>query len=550
MPSKTASKKKGALVASPVKTKGKAAKAKEPESDSSEESSEEEVPVKVAVKAKGKAAPSKPAKAAPKKDSSDEDSDDSEEESSEEESSEDEKPAVKAPAKAATKKKAAAAESEEESSEEEAPPAKAQKKAAKRPAPAAEEEESSEEEESDEEEEEEEEKVTESGKRKKKGSDAETPGKKTKLDDSAAEEVVTLFIGRLNQETADSAVKKFFKKNGIKVKEVRKLDKKRFAYVDLADADDVDKAVALSGGDIDGCEATIERAKPKGSFNDSAQKTPQAGGNQFQQRDTSADDRTLFVKGLAENVDQGKLEEFFSEASEVRLPQKDGYHKGFAYVVFPDKATADSVLADKQGADLEGNALYLDHTGQKSSFKPRERSFNDNYGSRGGGGDRSKSTGERGSSNTLFVKNLSWNLDEYSLKDAFPNATTARIAKFPDTQKPKGFGFVEFGSPDDAASAFDSMQNQEIDGRQVFLDFASPGGSRGGGGGRGGFGGRGGYGDRGGRGGRGGYGDRGGRGGRGGYGDRGGRGGFRGRGGRGGFGGEPQNKKKKFDDSD
>ena len=37
------------------------------------------------------------------------------------------------------------------------------------------------------------------------------------------------------------------------------------------------------------------------------------------------------------------------------------------------------------------------------------------------------------------------------------------------------FAFVEFGSPDDAASAYDSMQNQEIDGRQVFLDFASPG---------------------------------------------------------------------------
>ena len=36
------------------------------------------------------------------------------------------------------------------------------------------------------------------------------------------------------------------------------------------------------------------------------------------------------------------------------------------------------------------------------------------------------------------------------------------------------FGFVEFGSPEDAASAYDKMQNTEIEGRQVFLDFASP----------------------------------------------------------------------------
>ena len=37
------------------------------------------------------------------------------------------------------------------------------------------------------------------------------------------------------------------------------------------------------------------------------------------------------------------------------------------------------------------------------------------------------------------------------------------------------FGFVEFSSPDDAAKAYDELQNTEIDGRQVFLDFASPG---------------------------------------------------------------------------
>ena len=64
----------------------------------------------------------------------------------------------------------------------------------------------------------------------------------------------------------------------------------------------------------------------------------------------------------------------------------------FAYIVFPDKETAATVLSEKQGADLEGNALYLDYTGSKSSFKPRERSFNDSYGSRDGG-DRRKSTG-------------------------------------------------------------------------------------------------------------------------------------------------------------
>lgn len=395
-----------------------------------------------------------------------------------------------------------------------------------------------------EEEEDEEESVT----KRKKGADNSPAPKKQKVESSG--EVVSLFVNNLTNETEAAAVKKFFTKKGIAVSDVRKNPNKRFAYADLENPDDLDKALALSGSEIAGCTVNIDKAKP---FPNKEQKSTPRGDRP--QRDSSDDARTLFVKGLAENVNESKLKKFFSEATEIRLPQKDGYHRGFAYVMFADAETAESVLAEKQGAELEGNSLYLDHTGAKSSAKPRgDRSFNDSFGGRGGGGDRRKPQGERGSSTVLFVKNLSYGVDEDTLKDAFPNATTARIAKFQDTGKPRGFGFVEFDSADDCASAYDSMQDKEIDGRQVFLDFSSPSGGGGGGGGRGGgYGGRGG--GYGGRGGRGGFNDRGGRGGRGGFGGRGGRGGYGDRGGRGGrgrggFGGEPQNKKMKFNDSD
>lgn len=99
------------------------------------------------------------------------------------------------------------------------------------------------------------------------------------------------------------------------------------------------------------------------------------------------------------------------------------------------------------------------------------------------------------------------------------------------------FGFVDFNSEEDAKAAKEAMEDGEIDGNKVTLDWAKPkgeGGFGGRGGGRGGFGGRGG-----GRGGRGGFGGRG----RGGFG---GRGGFRG--GRGGGGDhKPQGKKTKFE---
>ena len=98
-----------------------------------------------------------------------------------------------------------------------------------------------------------------------------------------------------------------------------------------------------------------------------------------------------------------------------------------------------------------------------------------------------------------------------------------------DSGAPKGFGYVQFGSVDEAEVVFNKMSGAVILGRPIRLDYSAPRPPRNndspGGRGRG----RGGFNDRGGRGGgrgRGGF-DRGGRGG--------GRGGFdRGRGGRGG----------------
>ena len=116
-----------------------------------------------------------------------------------------------------------------------------------------------------------------------------------------------------------------------------------------------------------------------------------------------------------------------------------------------------------------------------------------------------------------------------------------------DSGSLKGFGYVAFGSVDDAKSAFEAKNGAAIGQgratRNVRLDYATPRPEReGGGGGRGGFGGGRGRGDRGGgRGFGGGFGGRGG--GRGG-GGRGGRGGFSSTN-RGGFG-DFQGKKTTF----
>ncbi|XP_046332507.2 nucleolin-like isoform X1 [Haliotis rufescens] len=340
------------------------------------------------------------------------------------------------------------------------------------------------------------------------GEDEEVNGKRKKpqkekpVKKSKTESTVTVFIANLGRETEAKKLAKLFKKNNIEVTDVRKMPNKSFGYVDLADPSDFDAAVALSGKNIEGQEIRVEKAKEK-------QKSGSTGSRQDE------DSRTIFVKNLAESVTEALLNDMFEDVDSIRMPSnEDGSHRGFAYIVFGTAEQATTALEEKQGEDLEGQAIYLDRPRQKGD------SFRSPSGGQNRGNNRQKSA-ERGSSKILFVRNLSFQLDESSLKQEFENSTSARIMTHADSGKPRGFGFVEFSTADDASKAYDSMQGQEIMGREVFVDFASEksNGERksfGGGRGRGGFGGgRGGRGRGGGYGGGRGGGFRGGRGGRG-----------------------------------
>lgn len=128
----------------------------------------------------------------------------------------------------------------------------------------------------------------------------------------------------------------------------------------------------------------------------------------------------------------------------------------------------------------------------------------------------------------LYVGNLSFSTTEQRLREIFEEhgeVTSASLVMDRETGRPRGFGFVEMKSDDQAKAAITALNGTEIDGRELTVNEARPREDRGGGGGgRGGFGGGGG--------GRGGFG-----GGGGGGGGRGGFGGGRGGGGGGGRGG-------------
>lgn len=148
------------------------------------------------------------------------------------------------------------------------------------------------------------------------------------------------------------------------------------------------------------------------------------------------------------------------------------------------------------------------------------------------------------SSSKVFVGGLAWATDDMSLREAFSaygEVHEARVIMDRETGRSRGFGFVTYADTEAASAAIQAMDQRELHGRMVRVNYANDrpqggGGFRGGGG----FGGGGGgYGGGGGGYGGGGYG-----GGGGGYGGNsygsGGDGGYGGGSVGGGFGGESQ----------
>lgn len=77
----------------------------------------------------------------------------------------------------------------------------------------------------------------------------------------------------------------------------------------------------------------------------------------------------------------------------------------------------------------------------------------------------------------LFVGSLSWNTTDDQLKDFFSSAGTvssANVIVDRETNRSKGFGFVEMSDEKEAQEAIASLNGKELDGRTIIVSEAKP----------------------------------------------------------------------------
>ena len=88
----------------------------------------------------------------------------------------------------------------------------------------------------------------------------------------------------------------------------------------------------------------------------------------------------------------------------------------------------------------------------------------------------------------LYVGNLSYSVRDRDLEQQFAefgNVTSAKVMMERDTDRSKGFGFVEMSTEQEAQAAIQGLHEQSLNGRNMIVNVARPreetgGGYRGG----------------------------------------------------------------------
>jgi RNA recognition motif-containing protein len=77
----------------------------------------------------------------------------------------------------------------------------------------------------------------------------------------------------------------------------------------------------------------------------------------------------------------------------------------------------------------------------------------------------------------LFIGSLAWATTDDSLRDFFAQVgevVSANVIVDRETNRSKGFGFVEMASDEDAKKAVDQLNGKDLDGRPIVVSEARP----------------------------------------------------------------------------
>eukprot|EP00262_Sarcandra_glabra_P014007 TRINITY_DN3996_c1_g1_i1.p1 TRINITY_DN3996_c1_g1~~TRINITY_DN3996_c1_g1_i1.p1 ORF type:complete len:627 (+),score=105.88 TRINITY_DN3996_c1_g1_i1:119-1999(+) len=162
----------------------------------------------------------------------------------------------------------------------------------------------------------------------------------------------------------------------------------------------------------------------------------------------------LFVKNMNESIDNVKLQNMFSKFGRILsckvAMSHDGKSKGYGFVQFETEESANAAIENVNGSLIEGKQVYVGKFIKRSERVLPNPDF--------------KYT-------NLYVKNIDQDITEELLQEKFcefGKITNLVIAK-DENGNSKGFGFINFDTPDDAKRAMEVLNGIQLGSKAIYV---------------------------------------------------------------------------------
>ena len=182
--------------------------------------------------------------------------------------------------------------------------------------------------------------------------------------------------------------------------------------------------------------------------------------------------QTLFLKNLSFGVTQEMLEAHLESLDcgrsrglrAVSIPVKERGSKvlsmGFGFAEYANALAANTAMARLQGSLLDSH---------KMEVKPSDKSLSGN-----GSGSSSKVKGVDKNNCKLVVRNVAFQATQAELRALFATFGNVKRVRIPKKMQGdhRGFAFIDFSTPQEAAAAMSSLTGTHFYGRRLVLEWA------------------------------------------------------------------------------
>lgn len=175
------------------------------------------------------------------------------------------------------------------------------------------------------------------------------------------------------------------------------------------------------------------------------------------------------MKNFSPETTDETLTEMFSQFGEIKnacVMKDDGKSKGFGFVCFNDPDDAENAVTTMHNKELGGRTLFVCRAQKKEERQEELRQRIEKL--------KAERQSKYVSNVNLYVKNLDDSVDDKYLKEVFSQHGEITSAKVmcDANGRSKGFGFVCFAHPDQAAKAVTDMSGSVVGSKPLYVALA------------------------------------------------------------------------------